>query len=135
MIDCELRTNSDFRNRRIKKHHREFSIIEELPIDIVNDFVTSDSLHLLHLGVMKKCLLLWIEPKRKFEYRWTENDVNVMNTLLEKCNSEMPTEINRSIRSLSCIKFWKGTEFRVFLMYIGIVVLKKLFERRNMNIF
>lgn len=36
----------------------------------------------------------------------------------------MPAEIHRSIRSLNHIKYWKGTEYRTFLLYVGIVVLK-----------
>lgn len=36
----------------------------------------------------------------------------------------MPSEIHRSIRTFDYIKNWKGTEFRTFILYVGIVVLK-----------
>lgn len=54
IIDCQKRTNLGFRNRSILNHHREYSLLEQLPIDMVDDFVTSDDLDLLHLGIMKK---------------------------------------------------------------------------------
>lgn len=35
-------------------HIKEYSILQELPIDMVKSFVVADSLHLLELGNMKK---------------------------------------------------------------------------------
>lgn len=43
---------------------------------------------------------------------------------LAKCNETRPREIHRKIRSFDNIKFWKATEFRTFLLYIGVVFLK-----------
>lgn len=40
------------------------------------------------------------------------------------CNASKPTEIHRSIRALDCLNHWKALEFRTFLLYTGIVVLK-----------
>ncbi|XP_011704909.1 PREDICTED: uncharacterized protein LOC105460162, partial [Wasmannia auropunctata] len=48
-IDAELRTDVSFRNRLDEDHHKEISPLEELPIDLINDFVVADSLHLLEL--------------------------------------------------------------------------------------
>lgn len=36
----------------------------------------------------------------------------------------MPLEIHRAVRTLDSIKFWKGLEFRTFLLYLGPVILK-----------
>lgn len=36
-----------------------------------------------------------------------------------------PSEINRKIRGLDDMAYWKATEYRTFLYYLGIVVLKK----------
>lgn len=52
--DCELRTDSDFRTQTQKNHHKQISKLQELPIDMIRSFVTSDPLHLLELGVMKR---------------------------------------------------------------------------------
>lgn len=50
----ELRTDTDFRARKQPMHHKERSILEELSIDMVKAFVTSDPLHLFELGILKR---------------------------------------------------------------------------------
>lgn len=50
----ELRTNENFRNRFQSQHHHERSILEDLSIDMINAFPTSDALHLFDLGIMKR---------------------------------------------------------------------------------
>lgn len=49
-----LRTDAQFRSRFQAEHHREHSILENLPIDMIKSFPSTDSLHLLHLGNMKR---------------------------------------------------------------------------------
>lgn len=53
-INAELRTDTNFRNRSQSEHHKLKSIMEDLPIDMVRSFPTSDPLHLFELGIMKK---------------------------------------------------------------------------------
>lgn len=58
-IDEDLRTDYNFRNPQEGNeaeinHHKEYSLFEELPIDMIACFPVSDPLHLLHLGIMKK---------------------------------------------------------------------------------
>lgn len=52
-LQQELRTDELFRSRFQPGHHKGDSILERLPIDMIKAFPTSDSLHLLDLGVMK----------------------------------------------------------------------------------
>lgn len=61
-FDAPLRTDENFRNRTQPEHHseEESSPLEELPIDMIKCFPTSDPLHLLELGIMKKLLFIWI---------------------------------------------------------------------------
>lgn len=49
-----LRTDESFRNRLQPNHHSEYSILEQLPIDMIRSFPTSDALHLLDLGITKR---------------------------------------------------------------------------------
>lgn len=49
----ELRTDERFRRRFQREHHKGYTMLEELPIDMIKGFPTSDSLHLLDLGIMK----------------------------------------------------------------------------------
>lgn len=50
----ELRTDAGFRNRYQPEHHHTTSILEQLPIDMIKSFPTSDALHLFDLGIMKR---------------------------------------------------------------------------------
>lgn len=50
----ELRTDERFRSRMQPEHHKEFSILEHLPIDMIRSIPTSDALHLFDLGVTKR---------------------------------------------------------------------------------
>lgn len=47
------RTNDSSRQREDPDHHRIYSIIELLPIDMVEYFIIADALHLLDLGERK----------------------------------------------------------------------------------
>lgn len=128
-INCTKRTNVEFRNRAIPAHHREYSILERIPIDMIDDFVVADDLHLFHLGLMKKCILMWKEGRTKSAHKWTDTDIRKLNEMLKNINRDMPADIHRSVRSVDCFKFWKGTELRAFLLYIGVVVLKHVLNQ------
>lgn len=123
-----LRTDVSFRERSQPQHHKEYSSLENLPIDMVNDFPTSDPLHLLHHGVMKKMLSMWIEGSTLYDFKWTKRDIREINQLICECSRQMPTDMHRSLRTLDYWKYWKGTEFRTFLMYSGIVILKDVLQ-------
>lgn len=58
-VENYLRTDHNFRNPNEDNdaevnHHKQYSILEELPIDMITSFVTSDPLHLFEIGIMKK---------------------------------------------------------------------------------
>lgn len=78
----ELRTNENFRNRSQPAHHLAKSELEALPIDMVKDFTTSDSLHLLDLGVMKR----YIQILRNF-LLLNMNETFKLLLLLQTCGS------------------------------------------------
>lgn len=63
----EARTDYSFRNRHDRLHHKTKSILEQLPIDMVQDFPSSDPLHLIELGVMKRMLKIWLEKKTFYD--------------------------------------------------------------------
>lgn len=126
-LNCTSRTDFDFRNRTDSLHHRENSPLEDLvSIDMIRDFVCADSLHLLEQGVMKRCLNIWLTGKGSVEYneKWSKSQKQNIDRLILYCNKELPSDIHRSIRSLNFITHWKATEFRTFLLYVGIIILK-----------
>ncbi|XP_055306815.1 uncharacterized protein LOC129571070 [Sitodiplosis mosellana] len=123
-IGCSPRTDIEFRNREHSSHHKERSVLEELEIDMIKAFPTSDPLHLFELGIMKRLLKVWLFGDVGYGRKWLKIDIVQINTLLRDMNKDKPREIHRSIRCLDDFKFWKGTEFRSFLLYYGIAVLK-----------
>ncbi|XP_055381857.1 uncharacterized protein LOC129612336 [Condylostylus longicornis] len=124
-INCALRTDSNFRLMTDIDHHKEISPLTNLPIDMVEDIIVADSLHLFDLGIMRKCLYGWVNGNYNFRTKFSGKDIEEISNLLEKFNFYKPKEICRAIRRLNCLKMWKGTEFRTFLLYIGPVILKQ----------
>lgn len=57
--DCERRTDEKFQAKLYGRHHKMDSPILKLDIDIIEQFPVGDSLHLLHLGMMKRLLFGW----------------------------------------------------------------------------
>lgn len=57
-----------------------------------------------------------------FKTKLSAKEIDEMSKLLVRFR--MPLEIHRVVRGLDCINFWKGTEFRTFLLYVGPVILK-----------
>lgn len=130
-FDLPLRTDSSFRNRHDPEHHREKSPLENLVsvddtplLDMVRDFPTSDPLHLLEQGVMKLCIRIWMKGNTVYKTKWSDSDKNAINHLIYHCNKQLSSDIHRQIRSLQYLKFYKATEFRTILLYIGIVIFK-----------
>lgn len=124
--NCNPRTDYSFRNREDPRHHRGVSLIESLPVDMIADFIIADPLHLLELGIMKKLLLIWVTGKVEQDLKLPKNDRTTLDSALIQCNKYKPTEIHRKIRSLDWLKFWKGSEFRTVLLYVGIVALRNI---------
>lgn len=121
-IDFPPKTDEGFRARRYGQHHKRDSPLLQLNIDMIKQFPIADSLHLLHLGVMKRLLTGWRDGYFRNSFtKWDDKTTNAVSQFLKKC--KMPREIHRAVRSLDCLAHWKGTEFRTFLMYVGIVAL------------
>jgi len=114
----KLRSDEDFSSRTDPTHHAvpfrsERHILESINTKMVSQFPL-DPMHLIDLGVTKK----WLELVIK--------DVNVveMNRRLQFLVQFTPSEFGRQSRPFTDIKLWKATEFRQFLLYTGIFVLK-----------
>jgi hypothetical protein len=122
-LDSPLRSNSDFRNKCELGHHHGDSPFLEIDINLVNDFVL-DYMHLVCLGIMKKLLHCWI--KGPLPHKVGRHLISVVSEFLLEFRKRIPSEFNRKCRSLSEIEFWKATEYRMFLLYLGPVILKNI---------
>ncbi|XP_050509093.1 uncharacterized protein LOC126886267 [Diabrotica virgifera virgifera] len=123
-IKCPLRTDAKFRSKHYGKHHKgqESPILKISEVDMVQDFIVADELHLLELGVMKRCLTGWKDGSMGFSSKLCARDIERISKHL--ISVKLPSEIHRSTRGLDCLAYWKGVEWRNFLNYIGIVILK-----------
>lgn len=122
-LNGEARTNEGFRSKSDPRHHLTSTPLTDLPIDMVLDFPCGDALHLLHLGIMKRLLTGWLAGSFGFATKWSSSDESSISEYLSRCKT--PVEIHRGMRPLKDIPRWKATEYRTFLLYFSIVILKK----------
>lgn len=125
--DFELRTDEAFSSYDYPLHQISLSILHELNIGLVTQFPL-DPMHLIYLGIMKKLLSIWFGgPKIPCRHaKLSKDQVNVINQRLSLIKYSLPREFHRKPRPIHDYHFWKATEFRTFLLYIGPVVLKGL---------
>lgn len=119
-----LRNNENFRSKLDTAHHNQASIIELLPIDLVED-VPVDFMHLVCLGVTRKLLFLWVKGK-KCPGRLRPHQVDQLSTNLLKIKTSIPKEFSSKPRPIRDLEHWKATEYRQFILYTGPTVLKKI---------
>lgn len=129
------RTDEGFRNRVQPIHHHRKSILEDLRtdedeplIDMIKQFPTSDPLHLIEVGVMKRMLRIWTNGSTIFRKKWSKQQQTFLSYQILLMNKVLPSDIHRKVRGLQFIKFWKTTEFRTFMLYFGIVTFKDLLD-------
>lgn len=140
-FNAPLRTDEDFRNRKDPDHHQVDGLtrlfvsspLERLPINMVENFVICDDLHFAYLGIMKRKLNGWKNGGYNFSnYKLSPDKQIELSNKLKKCNEFKPCELHRAARGIDCLAFWKGLEFRTFLLYLGSVVLRDIFFDKNL---
>lgn len=129
-----LRTNESFRARSQEKHHKFTSPLEELLINMVDDFVL-DYMHLLLPGMQKFLLKMWMKGTASYKTKFSSRDMEIISKLIDTTNDNLPKEIHRRSRSLEVVGFWKATEFRTFLLKTGPVVLQDILPMEAYNHF
>lgn len=131
---CPERTNEGFRNKIYGLHHKNDSPLLNIPIDMVNQFIVADSLHLIDLGVMKRLLIGWRDGNfGKYITKMRASDIVLVSNFL--CNCKLPSEVHRAVRGLDSLAHWKASEFRAFLHYLSIVILPDVMNNEAYNHF
>lgn len=125
-IDCELRTDENFRQRVDYEHHLDTSPLEQV-VGMVSQFVL-DYMHLVCLGVMKKLIYLW--QKGPFSCRLSAANIRKLSLEIMIICKQFPSDFNRKVRKIEDYHFWKATEFRNFLLYVGPVVLQNILPKK-----
>lgn len=91
---------------------------------MIQDIVVSDSLHLLHLGAMKRLLSTYKDGHLGFDgTTWTKETLIEIDNILH--NTKTPLEFHRSMRGLCDLSHWKASECAVFLNYVGLTIFEE----------
>jgi hypothetical protein len=133
-VSGNLRTDEQFSNKVDEDHHLpgKISPLTSLPVGMVSQFPL-DPMHLLYLGVMRRLLLLWL--RGPLTVRLSSPTVQELSASLLMLGPHIPRDFCRRPRSLTEIDRWKATEFRLFLLYCGPVVLRKTLREPLYNHF
>lgn len=126
-LDAPLRTDANFRARIYDDYHHKETVLEMLPIDMI-DMFPLDYLHCVLLGVIN-----WIfKSIRDAPKTLSSNDFMEIDRRIEKFRKTEPTEFQRRLRSfVDNIGIMKGTEFRQYLLYVGPLLLTGIAEEEQ----
>ena len=122
-----LRTDEQFRSKADDGHHLHniTSPLTALDVGMVSQFPL-DPMHLVYLGVMRRLLMTWL--RGPLSVRLGTHSSSEISRFLLVLSPHIPTDFCRRPRSLLDIDRWKATEFRLFLLYCGPVVLKAILK-------
>ncbi|KAJ8931526.1 hypothetical protein NQ314_015541 [Rhamnusium bicolor] len=133
-LEAPLRSDASFRTQKTPEgdddvgHHmnKERSVLEQLPIDMIKTFPI-DKMHLVDEGVVKKVIKLWLG--KPGPQKLPALKISIINDRLKKCYPYMPNDFQRKPRILKYMNFLKASECRVFLLYTGPAVLRKVLSK------
>ncbi|KAE8743360.1 hypothetical protein FOCC_FOCC011059, partial [Frankliniella occidentalis] len=125
-----LRTDQSVRRRLQPSYHKDAdSPLLALNVDMCF-LMCYDPMHILYCGVVHR---LWdfIVGIRRGSFHLTVGEVKKVNDFMEKeLTPQLPTDFSRSLRGIDSYKMYKGTEWRRFLLYDGILIFKKFLPNR-----
>ena len=123
-LHAPLRTDGSFILQTDVNHHSEVGIspLIRIGVGLVSQFPL-DYLHLVLLGVMKRLLKMWFED---IPYKLSHASKQLFNDEYESLKTAVPCEFSRKPRSIYEYKNFKGTEFRLILLYLGPVFLRRV---------
>lgn len=130
-----LRTDDDFQHRRDKNFHQQKFLNAKTPLETVDIKMISqfplDVMHLIDLGVVKRMIVFIL--KSKTNETLSSANKQAMSSLLASMYPYIPREFSRKARTFDEIAKWKAVEFREFVLYTGLVVLKKFRSDAHFN--
>ena len=123
-VKASLRTDATYRLQLNPEHHHGTSPLLSLDYLGLVSQIPLDYMHLICLGVMRKFMNIWV--RGKIPHRLSAGQIKLISSHLEKLKRFVPTEFSRKPRSLRDLDHYKATEFRLFLLFTGPVVLKAI---------
>ena len=120
-LTAPLRTDCSFNQRTDEEHHLGVSPLTRIGVGLVSQ-VPLDYMHLVCLGVQKRLIKLWKAAPKK-ESRLGIRELDSISEHHSELRCHTPQEFARKPRALHEFPRWKATEFRMFNLYTGLVVL------------
>lgn len=119
-LNAEVRTDSSFSRKLDEEHHNGESPFQKLTIGMISKFPL-DYMHLVCLGVTKRWILTLLQGPLKT--RLGTQVVSNLSAAQLALRSAIPADFARKPRAFSDVTRWKATEFRLFLLYTGLLTL------------
>ena len=97
-----------------------FNIVEQFP---------PDAMHLCFLGVTKRLLNYYVKGVRSTKLaKLNAAKIDQLSESIESYSTNFPNEMPRKPRGLHELDRWKAVEYKNFLLYIGIIVLRDIID-------
>lgn len=127
--EAALRNDRDYRARVYEDYHHMESVLEMLPIDMIDAFPL-DYLHCVLLGVIN-----WILGYlRNTPQMLSSQDYITIQERVKKCEETQPLEFQRGLRSfIDYLGLMKGTEFRQYLLFVAPLLLKGIIDEEKIG--
>lgn len=123
-LDSPLRNDHDFRSRKYDDYHHMESVLEMLPVDMIEAFPL-DYLHCVLLGVMSWILRFLRDTPKNL----SSTDHNEIKRRIEQFKKTEPVEFQHNLRSfIESLGSMKGSEFRQYLLFVGPLLLKGIVD-------
>lgn len=123
--NCPLRTDESFKIRKNPEHHTGISPFEKISLGMVTTFPL-DYMHLICFGQMKKLLILWLRGSPRIKCRLSNEQIKNLTTNMLVLKRYVCSEFVRVPTTVEELDRWKAIEFRVFLLYLGPILLYRV---------
>lgn len=129
-VDCSQRTDLSLFNEDDDEFQHGRSILLDIPGFGCVTGVPIDPMHALSEGVQKRKLRCWGKGPAKVRIL-TKRNCDVISAYLRLLALHTPQEFGRKVASIDNHGQWKATQYRLFLVYIGIVALRSIVADDN----
>jgi hypothetical protein len=126
------RTDESFKAKTASAFHKGTSILEELNIGMLTS-IPLDPMHTVDEGIVMKYLGILKSNRTLFGAK--ELDFKHINEAQNRCSETQPREFNRKIRDFEYLGFFKATEYRMFILFTGVVSMLTFNDKFRSDIY
>lgn len=132
-IDADERTDASFRAQSQADHHNGVTpLLRIIPFINISSIFVLDSMHLLFQGIMKKLLIYWLEEEKN---RLRVSKRQEASRRMQLLKGQFRVQFQRKPRSMKHSGKRKATNYRLFLLYAGPLVMKVLLSTKLLKHF